>query len=85
MGEHFTLLRLSINEVFNAFKDKPWVKPLKSIQYNPTLLRAEEYCSYHDSKETQDCPLQKLTKIYGRTCPPRIPQRIHSLVVASNA
>jgi len=31
--EHFTLLRLPINEVFNVIKDQPWVKRPRLIQY----------------------------------------------------
>jgi len=50
MGQYFTSLRLSINEVFNAIKDQQWVRPSKPIQYNLTLPRTEEYCSFHDRK-----------------------------------
>ena len=53
MEKYFTPLRLPINEVFNAIKDQQWVKRLKPIQYNPILLRVEEYYSYHDSKGHQ--------------------------------
>ena len=49
MEEHFTLLRFSINEVFNAIKDQQWVKRSKPIQYDSTLLGAEEYCKGHQT------------------------------------
>jgi len=48
--EHFTPLKLPINELFNTFKDPPWVKRSKSIQHNPSLPGSEEYCSYHECK-----------------------------------
>jgi len=47
--EQFTLLRLSINEVFNAIKDQPWIRRPRPIQYDHSHPRAEEYC-YHDCK-----------------------------------
>ena len=49
--QHFTLLRLSINEVFNAIKDQPLIRRPKLIYYNPTFPGAEEYCSFHESKK----------------------------------
>ena len=48
--EQFTLLRLSINEVFNTIKDQPWIRRPTPIQYDHSHPRAEEYC-YHDGKE----------------------------------
>jgi len=51
--ERFTPLKLPINKVFNTFKDQPWVRCLKSIQYNSLLLGLEEYCSYHECKGHQ--------------------------------
>ena len=48
--EHFSLLWLPINEVFNTIKDQSWVMRLKPIQNDHTLPKAEEYCSYHDGK-----------------------------------
>jgi len=51
--EHITPLKLLINEIFNIIKDQPWVRRLRPIQYNPSLPRSEEYCSYHDRKGHQ--------------------------------
>jgi len=49
-AERFTPLKLSINEVFNTFKDQPWVRHSKLIQPNPSLIGSEEYYSFHDYK-----------------------------------
>jgi len=48
--QHFTPLMLPINEVFSAIKDQPRVRRPKPIQHDIVLLRAKDYCSYHDSK-----------------------------------
>ena len=40
--EHFTPLRLPINEIFNDIKDQPWFRHLRPIQNNPALPGAEE-------------------------------------------
>jgi len=53
MKEHLRPLRLPINEIFNTIKDQAWIKRPKSIQYNPTLSGAEEYCSYHNKRDTR--------------------------------
>jgi len=37
MEQHFTLLKLPINEVFHTFKDQPWVRP-KTNRYNPHFI-----------------------------------------------
>ena len=48
--DQFTLLRLSINKVFNAIKDHSWVRHPRPVQYDPLHPRVREYCSYHDDK-----------------------------------
>jgi len=53
LTEHFTPLTLTINKVFNTFKNQPWVRQPKPIQPNPSLPGSEEYCSYHDCKGHQ--------------------------------
>ena len=53
MEQHFTSLKLSINEVFNTFKVQPGVRCPRPIQFDPSLSGAEEYCSYYDSKGTR--------------------------------
>ena len=50
MEQHFTLLRLPINEVFNAINEKPLVRRPRLIQSDRTFFGVEEYCSYCDSK-----------------------------------
>jgi len=50
MEQHFTALRLPINEVYNAIKDERWVRHPTLIQYDPIIPEVQEYCSYHDSK-----------------------------------
>jgi len=62
MEQHFTPLRLPINEVFNIILDQLWVKCLKPIQYDPTVLRVEEYYSYYDSKRHQTIQCRSLRK-----------------------
>jgi len=70
LTEHFTPLRLPINEVFNAMKDKLWVRRPRLNWYNPTHPGAEEYYSYHDIRghKTIHCySLQKyLKEIIGK-------------------
>ena len=46
MQQHFTPLRLPINEIFNTIKDQPWIRHPRPFQYDPSLFKAEEYCSY---------------------------------------
>jgi len=46
----FTPLKLQIEEIFNTFKDQPWVMSWRPLQHNPSLLGLEDYCSYHESK-----------------------------------
>ena len=48
--EKFTLLRLSVNEVFNTIKDQTWTMRPRPIPYDPSLPKVKEYCSYHDGK-----------------------------------
>jgi len=48
--EHFTPLKLSINNIFNTINDQPWVRRPRPIQHNPSFSRSEEYYSYHDCK-----------------------------------
>ena len=65
--ENFTLLRLPINEIFNAIKDQSWVKRLKPFQYDPTLPRAKEYVPTTIVRHIEPSTT-KPSKILGRTC-----------------
>ena len=63
--EHFTSLTLPINEVFNTFKDQLCVRRSRPIRYDPSLLGAKEYCSYHDCKGHKTIHCWTLRKYLG--------------------
>jgi len=53
LAVHFTPLKLLICEVFNTFKDQPWVRRPKPIQPNLSLIGSDDYCLFHDCKGHQ--------------------------------
>ena len=73
--QHFTLLSLPMNEVYNAIKNQSWVRRLKPIRHDPTIPGAVVPSTI---ERDRDCLLQKPLMVPERTCPSRLLQRVHS-------
>jgi len=62
VDDSFTLLKLPIQDIFEAIKGQPWVKHPEAKPHDPARPGAKDYYSFHDSKGHQTSQYRSLRK-----------------------